>query len=215
MRRADGAHRRRRRPCGSQAAFTRAGSRAHRGSASGSRDDPARAGRAGMAADPGVRAHRNIPLYHRLREPAGSRQMSPDRAVQDQGPPGSRTDHVGGAARHRADGTVGPRFPGTAGRSAKSSCAETSSWRATTTIRTPPRRPSPVAGSIPVMGRWCIPTAMSRFETGSRTSSSAAAKTSRRSKWKACCSSIPPSSRRRSSGCRTQSGARFHRPSSC
>ena len=123
------------------------------------------------------------------------------RAVQDQGPPGSRADHLGRAARRRSETAAplqapsAPRFPGTAGRLAKSSCAETSSWRATTTIRTPRRQPSPAAGSIPVMGRWSIPTAMSRFETGSRTSSSAAARTSRRSKWKACCSSIPPSSK--------------------
>ena len=57
VRRAHGAHLRRRRPGGRQAALTSAGSGAHRGSASGSRDDPARAGRPGMAADPRVRPH--------------------------------------------------------------------------------------------------------------------------------------------------------------
>ena len=48
---------RRRSSCGSQAALTSAGSGPHGGSAAGSRHDPARAGRPGMAADARVRAH--------------------------------------------------------------------------------------------------------------------------------------------------------------
>ncbi len=87
-----------RRPRGSQAAFTDARSCPHRGSAAGRGHDPARGGRPGLAPDPVVRAHRNIPLYHCLRGPAGPRTDVVGRAVQDQGPSGSRADHVGRAA---------------------------------------------------------------------------------------------------------------------
>lgn len=80
--------------------------------------------------------------------------------------------------------------------------------RATGTSRRRPPRPSGTAGSTPATSPSVTRRAISRWSTGSRTSSTPAASWSPRVRWRTCSTSIRRWPRSRSSGCRTSAGSR-------